>query len=116
CVGARFEDSPQPTCTIAMAQCFQGVCDRGRMMTEIVDHLHPSGLPAEFLPPGDPGKSPKRVVDFCLRHIVKPRRHRRHCSVVHIKFAYEGNLERLISKLEFGTCSRGSDITDALRA
>src|SRR4026207_1796883 len=99
-----------------MAQCFQGVCDRGRMMTEIVDHFHPSGFSAEFLPPRDPGKSLERAVDFRLRHIVKPRRHRRHRSVVHIKFAYERNLERLISKLESGTFSRGGDITDSLRA
>ena len=85
-------------------------------MTEIVDHLHPPGLPAEFLPPGDPGKSLKGVVDFCLRHIVKPRCHRSHRSVVHIKFAYERNLERLISKLKSGTFSRGGNITDSLRA
>src|SRR4029077_19276813 len=63
-----------------------------------------------------PGKSLKRAVDFGLRHIVKPRRHRRHRSVVHIKFAYERNLEHLISKLESGTFSRRGDITDSLRA
>src|SRR5947207_13076522 len=96
CVGARFEDSPQPASAIAMAQCFQGVCDRGRMMTEIVDHLHRSGLTAEFLPPGDPGKSLKRVVDFCVGHIVKSRRHRRQRSVVYIKSASEGTFERLV--------------------
>src|SRR4029077_8369376 len=84
--------------------------------TEIVDHLHPLGFPADFLPSGDPGKSLKRVVDFRLRHIVKPRRHRRHRSVAHIKFAYERNLESLISKLESGTFSRRGDITDSLRA
>src|SRR2546430_2056335 len=99
-----------------MAQCFQGVCDRSRMMTKIIDHLYPSGSPADFLPPGDAAKSLKRAVDFRLRHIVKPRRHRRHRGVVHIKFAYEGNLESLISKLESGTFSRGGDITDSLRA
>src|SRR5207249_214194 len=41
---------------------------------------------------------------------------RRHRSVVHIKFAYERDLERLVSKLESGTLSRGGDITDSLRA
>ena len=85
-------------------------------MTEIVDHFHASRFPADFLPPRDAGKSLECAVDFRLRHIVKPRCHRRHRCVVHIEFAYERNLERLISKLESGTFSRAGDITDSLRA
>src|SRR4029077_19203970 len=98
-----------------MAQRFQGIGDRSGMVTKIVDYFYAPRFTAKFLPPRNSGKTLERAVDFCLWHIIKPRRDRRHRSVAHIELAHQRNFKRLISKLKSGTFSRTGDISDSLR-
>ena len=86
-----------------MTQRLQRVGNRRGMMTEIVNHLYAARFAAKLLPSRDPGKTLERAVDFCLRHIVKPRRHRGHRGVAHVEFANQRNFENVVAKFKSRT-------------
>src|SRR5205085_4162560 len=86
------------------------------MVAEIVNHLHATRFAAELQPPRHPGKTLECGVDFRYWHIIKPRRHRCHRSIVDIEFTNERNFEYVFAEFEPGAFSRVSDIPDSLGA
>src|ERR1700736_6572997 len=95
-----LKKNPKPLALKRLPQSLQGLPDRSRMMTEIVDHFHPACFAAQFLPPRDPGKTFQGVVDLRFGYIVKPRRRHSHCGIAHIEFADERNFINVVAQLE----------------
>src|SRR5438093_11149346 len=86
------------------------------MVAEVVNHRHAPRFATKLQPPRNPGKTLECSVDFRLWHIIKPRRHRRHRSIVDIEVANERNFECVFAELEPGAVSRVNDIADSLGA
>src|SRR2546428_12140068 len=70
-VRARLENRPDAMARVTVTQRGQRLRNRGGMMSEVVDHFYSAGFPTHFLPPRGAGKSFQRIVDLCLRQIVK---------------------------------------------
>src|SRR6266478_9522475 len=86
------------------------------MVAEVVNHLHAPCFATKLQPPRNPSKTLECTLDFRRWHIVKPRRHRCHRSIVDIESANERNFKSVLSELEPGTFSRVNDIADSLGA
>src|SRR6266567_2132615 len=84
------------------------------MVAEVVNHLHAPCFATKLQPPRNPGKTLECTLDFRRWHIVKPRRHRCHRSIVDIESANERNFKSVFSELEPGTFRRVNDIADSL--
>src|SRR4030095_8199565 len=86
------------------------------MMAEIFKPFYAPHFTTDLLPPGNAGKTFECIIDFRLRHIVKPRCYRSHRRVAHIEFADQRNLENVLAKLESCASNRISDVSNSLSA
>src|ERR1700720_913910 len=101
---------------ITMTQRGQCLRNRSRMMSKVVDHFYPALFAAQLLPPRDPGKSFQRIVDLCLRHIVKSRGRRGHGSVAHIELADERDLKGVFAEFKARALGGIGNVANSLRA
>src|SRR5438067_13787912 len=62
-VGPRLENRPEPVPRKTVLQRLQRLSDRGRMMSEIVDHFYAPGFAPHFLATGDALKTFQGMVD-----------------------------------------------------
>src|SRR5262249_48314075 len=99
-IRAGLEDGPQSLPVIAMTQRLQRLRDRGRMMTEIVNHLNAARFAAKLLPARNAGETFECADDFRRGHVIKPRRGRSHCSVMNVEFANKRNFKNVVAKFK----------------
>src|SRR5664279_824392 len=115
-VRARLEDGPQTTTGITLPERSQRFAERGRMMSEIVDHRHSPRFAPHFLTPRDPLKTRERLLDFRDGNAVEASRGDRHRRVADVEFTAERHLKFIAAEGEARSLSRIGGVADLLRA